>query len=414
MEKESMLPPDYRLWRYGIISPLLHRGENDPPLGAMIKELSHKSYLTPRGEIRNVTAGAIRDWYYHYQHLGIEALDNKPRRDRGGSTVPENLQKMLRHFRQAHPQLTIKKILDMLKRKELWDGHSPSKSALYRFTAANNLNRNPIAPTQPVRSFQYPHFGNLWSADFLHGPKVHIGRHRQKTYLNAIIDDATRYIVAAHFHTTENTHSFLNDFLLAIRRFGIPHRLYTDNGAAYRSRHLALIAAKLSVAMPHTLPYQPRGRGKIERFFRTVRDGFLADNTDTTIKKLNESFTTWLNQYHNKPHSALGMSPLNRRMIDEGPELKLIPPTQNINDIFRIEILKKVGSDGCIRMMKKRFEVRDALPGEKITVYYLPWETEYILTGPDKIIAKVLDSHKNSQRFNKPKRQNANQKEQNQ
>lgn len=266
---------------------------------------------------------------------------------------------------------------------------------MYRFTSKNKLNRNPAVPLEPVRSFEFTHFGNLWSADFLHGPKVRVGRSLLKSYLNAIIDDATRYIVAASFHPAEDTRSFLSDFILAIRRFGIPQRLYTDNGAVYRSKHLAMVCARLNIAMPHTPPYKPRGRGKVERFFRHVREGFLDEYQTTTLKVLNENFTTWLNEYHNKPHSALGMSPLNRKISDEGPALKYIPATRNINDIFRMKTIKKVGSDGCIRMLKKRFEVLDAIPGEKIDVYYLPWDTDYVLTGPDMLIAKVIDTQKN-------------------
>jgi len=411
MENSLPKPPDYRLWRFGIISSLLHRGENDPPLQHMIRELAQKSYLTPRGEMRQLTEGVIRDWYYRYRNHGIDALANKTRQDRGEHAVPIPLQQALTNLRQTQPHWTVKKLLDSARKSNLWNGRNPSKTTLYRFAVAHNLKRQPAIVVQPVRSFEYPHFGNLWSADFLHGPKVHCGRQRCKTYLNAIIDDATRYVVAARFHTAEDTRNFLSDFLLAIRRFGLPHRLYTDNGAAYRSHHLSFIAAKLSIAMPHTLPRQPRGRGKIERFFRTVRESFLADNTAITLDKLNEDFTAWLNHYHNKPHSSLGMSPLARKLVDSGPELKHLPATQNVNDIFRLEVTKKVASDGCIRMLNKRFEVRDALPGEIVTVYYLPWETEYVMVGPDKLIAKALDTNRNAMRFDKPKRLNANQKE---
>jgi transposase InsO family protein len=413
MEKEFLPPQDYRLWRYGIISSLLHRTPNDPPLSTMINAIVQKTYLTPHGELRRIAASTIRDWYYHYCANGVDALANKSHRDRGGSAVPEHLQNALTDFRKTQPHWTIQKMLETLKKNGQWDGRTPSKSAIYRFTVANKLNRSLSVPQEPVRSFEYPHFGNLWSADFLHGPKVHCGRQRCKVYLSAIIDDATRYIVAARFHTAEDTRSFLSDLLLAIRRFGIPHRLYTDNGAAFRSQHLSFMSAKLQIAMPHTPPGEPRGRGKIERFFRSVRDGFLSDNKATTLDKINADFSEWLNHYHNKIHSTLGMSPLNRKLMDEGPVLKQIPATQNIDDIFRLEIIKKVGSDGCIRMMNKRFEVRDAVPGEPLSVYYLPWETEYIMVGPDKRIAKVLDLHKNAQRFDKPIRKNSNQKEQN-
>jgi putative transposase len=255
-----------------------------------------------------------------------------------------------------------------------------------------------------VRSFEFPFFGDLWSADFLHGPKVRRGAHACKAYLHAIIDDATRYIVAARFHLAEDTRSLLDDLMLAIRRFGIPRRFYTDNGAAFRSRHLRMVAAKLGVSLPHTPPYTPRGRGKIERFFCSVREGFLTGRDRTSLDKLNTDLSAWINQYHHSPHRTLGMSPLDRKLTDTGPELKQIAPTQNINDLFRMEQIKRIGSDGCVRMFNKRFEIPDALPGSLVTVYYLPWSQDYLLAGPDKHFVKPLDTVNNALRFDKPQR----------
>lgn len=108
------------------------------------------------------------------------------------------------------------------------------------------------------------------------------------------------------------------------------------------------------------------------------------------------------------------MSPLNRKLIDSGNRLQQIDPTCNINDIFRMETTRIIRTNGCIRFWNKRFEIPDALPGESITIYYLPWEREYILVGPDKLIAKPLDPVKNALRFDQPvrgKKNNTNNKE---
>jgi putative transposase len=111
-----------------------------------------------------------------------------------------------------------------------------------------------------VRSFEYPHFV---CADFMHGPQAAKGKDK-KAILHAIIDDATT-IVAARFHLSEDTRALISDLMIAVQRFGIPKRFYTDNGSA-RSNHLAHVGAKLSMSLPHTPPYLPQGRGKIELF----------------------------------------------------------------------------------------------------------------------------------------------------
>lgn len=400
-------PEDLGLWRFGIISPLLHRTEDAPSLHAQIEELARRVFYTPEGREKCLCPDTIRDWLCRYRCRGIDGLRNKQRKDLGTTSVPLALQLSLTDLRKSQPLWTVRRLLRSMRDQGRWDGRKPSKSALYRFTADHDLNRSAVQPPLPVRSFEFPYFGDLWSADFLHGPMIRQGTYAHKTYLHTIIDDATRYVVAARFHLAEDTRSLLDDLMLAIRRFGIPKRFYTDNGAAFRSHHLRLVAAKLAISLPHTPPYQPRGRGKIERFFRSVRDGFLTGRERTSLDKLNADFFAWINQYHQTLHHTLGMSPLERKLTDTGPALKQIAPTQNINDIFRMEKLKRVGSDGCVRMFKKRFEIPDAIPGSQLTVYYLPWSEDYILVGPDKLFVKPLDAVKNAVRFDKPRRGNS-------
>jgi hypothetical protein len=167
---------------------------------------------------------------------------------------------------------------------------------------------------------------------------------------------------------------------------------------------LRFVAAKLRIALPHTPPYKPQGRGKIERLFRSIREGLLDGRPHSTLQKLNADLAQWLAQYHQALHSAIGMSPLNRKLIDQGQPLEQIPPTQNINDIFRMETTKTVRSDGCIRIWGKRFEIPDSYPGETVQLYYVPWDHTYLLCGPDKIYIRPVDPLKNARRFDKPVR----------
>jgi len=102
-------------------------------------------------------------------------------------------------------------------------------------------------------------------ADFLHGPKLIAGKKKKKTYLHVILDDSSRFIVHGGFYLTESVEPLINDLMGAVRRFGIPQHFYTDNGAAYSSRHLKIICARNGIDLVHTPPYRPQGRGKVER-----------------------------------------------------------------------------------------------------------------------------------------------------
>ncbi len=397
-------PEDDALWRFGIISPLLHPTDEQWQLHKEIERLSRKSFLKPDGTEVRRSPDTLRNWLHKFRQGGLDALRGKPRKDKGSTSVPEPLQDALAQLRQDHPLWTTQRMLDDLMARGLWDGIKPGRSSIYRFTETAGLNRCRHQEPQPVRLFEYQHFGDLWSADFLHGPKIRRGRHAYKSYLHAIIDDATRYIVAARFHLSEGTRSLMDDLMLAVRRFGIPKRFYTDNGSAFRSRHLKLVAARLGISLPHTPAYRPQGRGKVERLFRSVRDSFLTGRDKSSLQKLNADFANWVELYHHRIHRSLAQSPLNRKLDDRGEELKQIPATARIEDYFWMEETKRIASDGCIRKFGKRFEVIDALPGSRTSIYYLPWDTKFIRVGEDRTLAKPVDKHKNARRFDRPRR----------
>ena len=184
---------DLSLWRYGIIASLLHRHEGSAPLYREIQTLSGRPYYTPDGMEKYLSPDTIRLWLDRYRNHGLTGLCNKARKDLGRTSVPQPLQEAIAVLRNEHPLFTVKRLLMELLDKDLWDGRTPSRTALYRFTSANGLNRKVRDIPENVRLFEYPYFGDLWSADFLHGPKVKEGVYERKTYLHAILDDATRY-----------------------------------------------------------------------------------------------------------------------------------------------------------------------------------------------------------------------------
>ena len=123
------------------------------------------------------------------------------------------------------------------------------------------------------------------------------------------IDDATRVIPFAAFAHSENTTTFLPVFKQAIARRGLPARLFVDNGANFRSQQLALVCAKLSIALIHARPYQPAGKGKIERWFRTLRAAWLSrldDEATASLEALNRSLWSWVEgEYHQSTERSM-------------------------------------------------------------------------------------------------------------
>ncbi len=402
-ENSPMTPENAAIWRFGVISPLINHTFEGITLKNEIEKLAAKTFVMPDGVHISYSPDTIRHWLYLYRANGLTGLHSKIRKDKGSTSLPLDFQERLKTLRSEHPEWTIKRILNHMKEQNLWNGRKPSRSAIYRFTAHQALGRNLVQIQEAGRSFAFAHFGDLWSADFLHGPKVMVKGKERKVYLHAIIDDATRYIVYARFHLTEGTEALMDDFQRSIQRFGVPKRFYTDNGSAFKSKHLKQVAARLGVALPHTPPGRPQGRGKIERFFRTVRDGFLTGRRRTSLDSINKDFDSWISGYHSRIHSALGESPLNRKLSDS-TQLKQLDAVQNIDKLFQVEAERTVYSDGCIKLKGIRFDVPGALVGQKIKISYVPWDLAVVYTDDDKTVLKPLDTLKNAHRFNNPKR----------
>jgi hypothetical protein len=214
-------------------------------------------------------------------------------------------------------------------------------------------------------------------SDVMHGPSVFVGdRTKRKTYLIAFIDDATRVIPDCGFALAENTRAFLPVLKQALLRRGLPQRLYVDNGAHYRSQHLALVCAKLGIALIHARPYRPQGKGKIERWFKTVRGQLLTrlSEPDTAnLAALNRRLHAWVEgEYHHAPHRGLeGNTPLEQ-WAQTGAAVRFPEPDVDLDDLFLFEAQRKVQKDRTVSLNGVVYEVDAALVGETVTLRFDP------------------------------------------
>ena len=153
-------------------------------------------------------------------------------------------------------------------------------------------------------------------------------------------------------------------------------RLYVDNGANYRSHQLALVCAKLGIALIHARPWQPAGKGKIERFFRTLRAAWLerldADAT-LSLEALNRSLWAWVEgEYHQSPHRGLdGRTPLEQWAL-AGEDVRYPGPDLDLDDLFLFEAKRRVMKDRTVSLHGRLYEVDAILVGQSITLRYDP------------------------------------------
>lgn len=411
---QAVTPPE-ALWRYGVISSFLHGASTDASLRKRLQMAASQQWVDPNGQTRPIPAETLRHWIYRYRKGGIQALADKIRRDKGVTQVGDEMIQALAKLREEFPTLTTQRLLSLLRERKVWDGRDPSRSAIYRAVQTRGLQRRGEIDThtaEQARAFAYDQFGQMWTADFLHGPTVREGnKPSQKLYLLAIIDDATRFVVHAHFYTTEGLVALVHGLSEAITRFGIPERFYTDNGSAFRTLHLQTIAARLGFFLPHTPAYRPQGRGKIERFFGTLRRQFLDGATASSRQEWNLKLRAWIDQYHHTKHDTLQATPLERRL---GAPSSLRPfhgVADPLKKAFLLEARRKVRRDGTVLLDGATWDVPGALPGEVVDILHAPWVPEQILVGPDHKVAKPVNRIANAKRFERnPVRGNARHK----
>jgi len=301
------------------------------------------------------------------------------RRDDGQArAIPQEVADQLLHWKEENRALTV----PLLIAKATCSGMVPDGVVLAPATVHRLLSRAGLmkkVPGEPDgndrRRFSFEKAGELWMSDVMHGPAVLVeGKKKRKTYLLATLDDATRLVPYAAFALSENTAAFLPVLEQAIRRRGLPKRLYVDNGAVYRSHHLSLVCAKLGVTLIHARPYLPQGKGKIERYFRTCRMQFLPVLGEADMKSLealNRRLWAWIEgEYHQSPHKGLdGETPADRwaRSSDEvtmcGAEL---------GELFLFEQKRRVQKDRTVSLYGVVYEVDAALVGETVTLRFDP------------------------------------------
>lgn len=374
------------LFRYGLIAELLQMPAGSRGLYARLREKAAADYVIPGSDRTRVAAETLRHWIKDYRRGGFDALYPKGRADRGRSrALPLALADALLSLKEERPQLSIPQLVAAVG-QAMPEAPTPAASTVHRLLQRAGLMDKAGTQTESGadrRRFAFAHPGQLWMSDVMHGPSVGMpgSRQRRKTYLIAFLDDATRVVPYCAFALSENTQAFLPVFKQALLRRGIPQRLYVDNGANYRSQQLALVCAKLGVALIHARPYQPQGKGKQERWFRTVRAQLLTSlsGTDTdSLDNLNRRLWAWVEaEYHHSPHRGLdGQTPLDRwamstmGMSEQPPRLP--GSGLDLDALFLFETKRRVQRDRTVSLAGTLFELDAALVGHTVTLRYDP------------------------------------------
>ena len=393
------------LFRYALIAPLVLEVLPHGELTRRAREIAARSYEIPFSQRTQVSVDTLLDWAQRYRLEGVTGLAPKPRSDRGTSRVltPE-LAGMIERLKRENPYRTGATLLRELALCSRERKPPLSASTLYRFLKARGLTaRELLQPAPGRKKFEAASANEIWQSDLLHGPYVlRAGGGKRQAFLYAVLDDASRLIPHAQFYFNEGLDALLDCLRQAVSARGLPLRLYVDNAKVYRSGQLASIAASLGILVVHTPPYQPQGRGKIERWFKTVRTQFLANldrQRPLTLEELNARLWRWIDRhYHRCPHSALGRTPLLRWQRDI-EKIRQIPPATDVRRLFFHRLQRVVRRDCTFRLQSQFYEAPAHLAGQRLEIRFDPLDLSQVelyrdgkLQGQDRPVDPVVNA----------------------
>ena len=366
------------VFRFGVI----HEFVGGASLGReerrrLLQDKCARKWVIPHSSRTRISENTIYRWIRRYQKSGgkIQSLYPGKRDDRGKPRkLDEESIANIVNARRQQGHLPVPLLLAQLKSQSRVP-RTTGLTTIYRLLHQYDLMDKTPKP-EDRRKFEAAGANDIWQSDVMHGPKVLVDQKSRKSYLIAFIDDHSRLILYAGFYLSENLAAFMDAFEKALSKRGVPKKLYVDNGAAYRSHKLEFTCASLAIALIHARPYKPQGKGKIERFFKTVRGQFLPAADTSGLDQLNRSLNDWLeNVYHQREHSATGMTPFYRFARNLAC-LRAAP--ENLKEHFRKAVYRTVARDRTITLDGHLFEAPVALMGKKVLLLYHEHELDRV------------------------------------
>ena len=390
------------LKRYQIISPVLAepaRAQND-----YFRKQAGQELTFPRYGVRKIRVSTLKTWLRKYRRQGFEALKPRKRSDGGRPRrLEEALLQAIELQAKAYPHYSVQKLYETLQELHLLGDPPVHYNTILRLVKMNGW--LPVQKRTDVRkAFEVEQVNDLWIGDFLHGPQVRAGNRSQKAILCAIIDDHSRLVVGQAFNASETISALTPVLKDAFLSYGIPKRLYLDNGPTFSSDLLAKSCALAGISLIHSKPYDSPSRGKVERFFRTVRDRFLAGIQEgISLAELNQAFWLWLQEdYHHKLHSGLGESPMDRyQSAVSRVEIRRLSRAE-LDEIFLVRHERVVNNDATISFKGALYEVPAAYIRQKIELRHPvddPQDLYLYDNGVRVGRIKLLDKRENARTF---------------
>lgn len=401
------------LFRSEVVGSLTRLDLPRGALSARIEVLSKQRFRPPGATAtRTFAVPTLERWYRKYKKGGLAALRPEPRSDKGaGRALTPEQQELLCDIRRENPHASVPLILETLVLDGRLDKDAVSESAVRRLFVQKKLDRitlrHGVDAKQRLR-WQAERPGALWHGDVCHGAALVVtGAHKKPVRIHALLDDASRYIVAIEAMHQEREIDMLGLFVRALRKHGPPDAIYLDNGSTYRGKTLAIACARMGTTLLHAKPYDAPARGKMERFWRTLRERCLDfAGALGSLHDLNVRLYAFLDEhYHRTPHGALmGKSP--EQVFTETPMPVDHFDERKLRDALTVHVRRRVRGDCTLPMDGQDWETNLGFLARKLVTVSRcmidPNEPPSILHEGTPHLLHLVDPLRNARRTRSP------------
>lgn len=364
--------------RFSLIAPVINGTYTQPSKAAYFRDVSERPVALPDGTLRYFNPSTLATWESRYRRLGFEGLARSGRSDAGRSRkVGPEVAAAIRALREAHPKMNCVEMRRRLIEDGTVDATDFSDSTIQRWVRANLPSGASNPQLRDRRAFEEEFANGMWQADTLYGPHVTMPDGRLgRAYLQMVIDDKSRMVVGARFVRSDSGANFLVLLKGAVATYGVPRKLYVDNGSAYSNAQLTGACGRIGCVLIHTRVRDGASKGKVERANRALRNELL-NNLDPSVRltlaELNDLLAGWVLRHNSAPHSAHGRAPSAVWSADAAEVPPRMPESEEwLEEAFTCRELRRVHKDASVFVQRVRFEAPAHLIGTKTEVRWVP------------------------------------------
>ena len=364
---------DFGLFRFSLIAPAINKSHSFKSNNEYFSFIASKKHIFNNKEY-NFSVSCLKNWYYKYKKDGYKELEIKKRKDNKTSRKLSNetINKII-SLREQYPSISGTSIYKKLIEEKYINKNKVCLNTILRYLKKNNLKAKQIVNIDR-RMFEMENINDCWQSDTSFGPYIIIDKLKYRTKLIMFIDDKSRMIMGYEIFLNDNAINMQKVFKNAIKTYGKPKRLFVDNGGPYDNKQLSNICATLGIELIHAKPYSPESKAKIERSFRTIKDGWMRCtdwNEFKSLEDVNNSLKNFIyNEYINKIHSSTNETP-NQRWHNEYKKIIFLDE-KFVDESFLHKETRKVRKDRTIKINNEYYEVPYKYANQEIEIRFDP------------------------------------------